>query len=768
MQEADSIVEASEIPSDNRIYLDVSSIRSDIPDTMYYVLYNEEEEDYIEGKMSLCKGYNHIYYVDVPDGYTQVRFCTEEQESNESESTDRMEIPKENRCFYMDNEVPSSIIGITRSGYWDKPFKLRNPESAKSAKSEGEYESTSEFQNITEQVRPKNDDIEYVNCSLYDYYTDSELNGYPRSQTYWNNYPSYSGWYPFRIFDMALSDEYKKSNGIPLYIGHFEPSPYMGSYSYREIAHFFRLKGWDNDDPYPFFSTNNSQYDVNGKTSSDYYSAAAQGLIYPSLRNGALMDSSGSIVLPYFNENFLNGDNSRNEIIGKTFHNVSFPFHKTTTDGITRYSFDADSDHASLSRDSEGLFLYLNDKNSKWCRNWDSSGNWTYTNGFFPFNDLSTNSVDQTNYGFGMKLEFDFSVPNNGTFPDGTPVTFNFSGDDDLWIFIDGNLALDVGGDHGKTSGTLNFANKTAIVSNVKASQGDQDAVLGPKTTSFELSDSDTHHLTMFYMERGMWESNLQMNYTIVPKTCKVKLNKTFTGNEKSDISFDLAGPDDFHETYPLSSFAKTDETYSLSLSGLPCGDYTLKEQNADQNGLVRKTTFTVGEKSSDGDVISFTGSDGQEIVVNVKNEYITPPKITIQKLFTGDKIPDSIKNNIAFTITNTATNEIKLIPYSSFNDDGTYTITDLPEGTYRVKENEGAVKGYTHVVTYSEKDGIIKTENGKDADITIINQYERTARLPVTGLPGTSRMILAGFALVVLACTFMVYCYERKHNRGV
>ena len=128
----------------------------------------------------------------------------------------------------------------------------------------------------------------------------------------------------------------------------------------------------------------------------------------------------------------------------------------------------------------------------------------------------TSGSANTYNYGFGAKLEFNFRLTKDGTVKnnkdEAVPIEFNFSGDDDVWVFIDGKLALDVGGAHGPAKGTLNFATLEATVSDVKASAGDG----SPTTvTKFTLEGDKTaeHTLTMFYMERGMWESNMKVTF---------------------------------------------------------------------------------------------------------------------------------------------------------------------------------------------------------------------------------------------------------------
>ena len=166
--------------------------------------------------------------------------------------------------------------------------------------------------------------------------------------------------------------------------------------------------------------------------------------------------------------------------------------------------------------------------------------------GFFPFNETVTGSASQYNYGFGAKLQFDFTLTEDGNVVVGkdndgndikVPIKFFFSGDDDVWVYIDGELVLDVGGAHGKASGLLEFGeNNTAtpyVSSNKNTNTSDpmvykgyqsgetaktvnyngQPITFNKKGTTKTLENQSTHTLTMYYMERGMWESNMAVAF---------------------------------------------------------------------------------------------------------------------------------------------------------------------------------------------------------------------------------------------------------------
>lgn len=224
---------------------------------------------------------------------------------------------------------------------------------------------------------------------------------------------------------------------------------------------------------------------------------------------------------------FLLGKNSKNAVLGEVYHNVSFPFKKKEDEyGVEYWWFDSSKTTLAMQKDSStGEYYLKNTGNQGWAQNVNSNGTTggdKVSYGFFPFNENTTAASGKNyNYGFGTKLEIKFRLTADGTVlgdnEEKVPIIFAFSGDDDVWVFIDGKLALDVGGAHGKVTGTLDFENLKAKVSEVKKSAADGAAgdAGTNKTTDFTLKGDkqDEHTLTMFYMERGMWESNMMIAF---------------------------------------------------------------------------------------------------------------------------------------------------------------------------------------------------------------------------------------------------------------
>lgn len=505
---------------------------------VYYYATNGTKPITGEMKLDNKEGYPDVYKVDLPDGYDQVRFAAynvqNEKPSDNGDATDLVTIPGNlmNPCYYGDSSDDVIYKGGNRGGYWDEAYTVRDPEK------EAEQHNSKDVVDINEGTFTRNASTLYVNSTFYDYYTDYELNGKNRD-VYDQNNPaagSQRSYVTFRQFDQALSNYYKNKNvSIPIYTGHFQPD-YKENNSqwgnpFSAIAGTLDLYGYNKNNQSGFMSTNNSTLDANGK--GKYYDSAAQGLVANALSENNLMTSDNNALEPHFNEEFLTGDNSKHTALAKVYKNVSFPFTKQKVDdkgdkndnsGVEYWYFDSADTTLAMRTDKESGSYYLKDVGHQdWSKNVNSSSNTSgvsNTYGFFPFNETAAKcSASNYNYGFGTKLEFKFRLTEDGQVvgTDGSkhPIKFNFSGDDDVWVYVDGKLALDVGGAHGKVTGQIDFKNKIATVSNTKKSQNESSNEGAPTTSSVEIkgSNSDEHTLTMFYMERGMWESNMKVSF---------------------------------------------------------------------------------------------------------------------------------------------------------------------------------------------------------------------------------------------------------------
>lgn len=530
----------------------------------YWIRKNEQDKTGQRGSLQHDDGDGDVYSLGVPAGYTQIVFSNYEFTGSNGlsytgDSTDWINIPAayEKPCFYADSGDDSTYNKTDpdkhRGGYWGELGETRDAEKGK---------ADSDVVDIDQEPFVRDTEKLYVNTTFYDYYTDYELNGFNR-----DDYENYTGqttgqnpvesqrsWVPFRLFDQTLSDYYNHNITIPIYTGHFQSDVSMTSANrFTHIADSLDLFGWN--DQNAFFSTNNSAIDVEGKsapTGGDaFYDYAAQGLVENTLQDGQLIGKGSSSAEPHFNKEFLEGENSRNTVLGEVYENVAFPFKKELIGRAYYWSFNSKDTTLEMRRDPESSQYYLKEitdsgqkDKHKNVNAGSNTENVSTPYGFFPFNSGSTSAQANTyNYGFGTKIEFDFRLTEAGTViaedNSGTevPITFEFSGDDDVWVFIDGKLALDVGGAHGVVTGKLNFQSKKATVTNVKKSQGSNVECTGDYTTDFQIEgkNEDTHTLTMFYMERGMWESNMKITFNF-PDENQFQVEKKVDDSDMNEI----------------------------------------------------------------------------------------------------------------------------------------------------------------------------------------------------------------------------------------
>lgn len=526
-------------------------------ETIYYRIKGDGVESE-KGTLVKDDTNENLYYVDIPQEYSSnssIIFSGEEiNDDNATKgngvSTEWLTIPTDGKnCFYADTNDDAVYKGTTRGGYWAPKGTLRDAEKGKDTGTKVVDIKSAPF---TEEANTK-----YVTSTLYDYYTDYELNGNNRG-SYDQSSPtvSHRNWVPFRQFDQALSDYYKDAKAeYPIYTGHFQPG---GGTNFSDIATTLNLFGYDKFKR--FMAINNSQYNEdpqNNDNNHTYY--AYQGLVKDTTSTGKatgepLLKGTGAVE-PHFNKEFLLGKNSKNAKLGEVYDNVAFPFTKKQIfgedQGVDYWCFDSKDTTLYLKQNSEQnsdskYFLQSQSAdNRESSRNVSASSTPKDPYGYFPFNETATSGVFSTyNYGFGTKLQMDFTLTDDGMVKtektDGTTektsIKFFFSGDDDVWVFIDGQLALDVGGAHGKVSGLLEFGETsdgknsvTAYVSKVKkggTSNSDQNGnsvksvryngepiSFSAQGTTLTFDKGQKHTLTMYYMERGMWESNMAVAF---------------------------------------------------------------------------------------------------------------------------------------------------------------------------------------------------------------------------------------------------------------
>ena len=522
----------------------------------------------------------------IPDGektYTAVQFSatadqTAAAKDNKTIKYSAAKIPPtlQEPCFFADDGDPSAYTdgNVYRDGYWGEKSSVRDAESGKSTT----------VVDIKSGKFTQESGTKYITSTLYDYYTDYELNGLNRDTYSWVTTSSQRGYVTFEQFNRALSSAYKANNNVkyPLYTGHFQKSGWGDPFA--TVAPGMDLYGWGaegSSDYNIFMAVNNSALDDKGGTLTNVYNRTFQGLVESNTSDGTAnglpllrtKNSTGSTTTaladPHFDKDFLQGKNTFNTVLGKVYEDVSFPLKKSCVfaqnpnnpadddpEGKAEYWY-YDSGKSSLylkQSQTDGKYYLESTTDASGKPITDSksqnisapnSANGTY--GFFPFNQtVNTVGASQYNYGFGAKLQFDFTLTDNGRVivgKDGSgknievPIKFFFSGDDDVWVYIDGELMLDVGGAHGKASGLLEFGENNTVIPYVSSNKNtdsndpmvykgyepgettktvkynDQSITFNKKGTQKTLKNQTTHTLTMYYMERGMWESNMALAF---------------------------------------------------------------------------------------------------------------------------------------------------------------------------------------------------------------------------------------------------------------
>ncbi len=360
-----------------------------------------------------------------------------------------------------------------------------------------------------------------ADLTLYDYYTDNEMKGGSDNNTktsgnvnYYFNYVLYKSGYT----SAAGTWDYLKY--FPLYLGlqySSEPSSIQ-------------------TDDYNYSLPANSEAGTS-------VSAAAVGLVDSTLTDdGDLTQGGGIYKVPYFDEDFLTTDyssllasysssysssTSKKTTLGRVEEELKFNFAYNNSTGY--YEYDSTEGEMGLSYDSDSKIFTAGDVSSTYTQHTDLEGG----KGFFPWRYVD--NTDSQNYGYGAKFEIEFSMSEDGCLVDangnstGKAIEFNFSGDDDVWVFIDDVLVLDVGGAHGAVSGTVNFKTKTGTTEYVKtgsyyhhtSSEGyaegsaENYGVIDFSTSLADLYTDPTqpHTLTVYYIERGSLQSNCYISF---------------------------------------------------------------------------------------------------------------------------------------------------------------------------------------------------------------------------------------------------------------
>ena len=565
-----------------RIYLDTTAYLengSNGWEDAYIYLFNKGEEGNVYGpkQMNKVEGSTGVFYFDVDiTNYPNVIF--KPYAGNDwTRQTANQTIPTDEK-----NKFTCTQFGSITSGTW----------GGYGASTEGAFPS-----NVTGKA------------TFFDLYTDHEITGNNYSNIYTGN-EARSLTSILRAFDLGVNgtiDQYwrdKTTNGVtqkgttvyPLYFNVFEPlykawiknADPTAAQKWWASSDSVRYDGNDQKKAYQNYANwfagrllNFSWWvnrsldtkDASGSTYSAQNGAVVQGLVDDQLdANGNI--TTGGVVLPQFNPDFYNDYKYNENAVGTQYPTVDFPFAVRQIGDVNYYQFDSGvnngkyKDVVRFNADKSALLYYDGNQNQGQIV-YGITAEGIKSPGFFPFNQpgdsSNANSYDSVNnklnYGFGMKLEIQFTMNDDGTVYKAdksgkVPATFEFSGDDDVWIYVDGKLALYLGGDHSVATGKIDFSSLansgdatsgdiTSTVSYVKAKNGNTDlsTIYGvessykdpgyinqignngvgsnsdvEKTIAFDKT-KEIHTLTIFYEERGMFESNFKATFNLEQPT---------------------------------------------------------------------------------------------------------------------------------------------------------------------------------------------------------------------------------------------------------
>lgn len=382
------------------------------------------------------------------------------------------------------NGASSATSYPTDSGYDGSDYSDNTATYVKTARGEG-WTKFSEIDNVNygavvENSFSDNPDIVGVDATYFDYWSDMEQEkGYLQCQ---GNDKMHDYWYQFDNFNSYISNiasNCKSDWKYPLYFGNM----YRGGEHYETFkTHAGGLTNINDYNDNYYYAVNNS----NGMAwGNGNYNQSLQGLMYNRLDSKGNLQVANGVKAPYFDAEALSTAKYNGAKVANVYKS-SFPFRTTTApDDVTTYEFTSKDATDNIYFTWDGLTpTKINYGAGEQFGVHDDLGKFGGTEngyGVFPFNNTQNTSTgkgtnDNLDYGFGIRLDIDFRVPKDGMLADNKPATFNFSGDDDLWVYIgedstgaNAELALDLGGDHKEAKGSIDFSTMQATANDVFA-----------------------------------------------------------------------------------------------------------------------------------------------------------------------------------------------------------------------------------------------------------------------------------------------------------
>ena len=616
------------------------------------------------------------------------------------------------------NGASSATSYPTDSGYAGSDYNENTATYVKTARGES-WTKFSEIGNVNynaviENSFSNNPNIVGVDATYFDYWSDMEQEkGYLQCQ---GNGNMYNYWYQFDNFNSYISNiasNYKSDWKYPLYFGNM----YKGNEHYGTFkTHASGLTNINNYDDNYYYAVNNS----NGmKWGGGNYNQSLQGLMYNKLDSKGNLQIINGVKAPYFDTEALSTAIHNDKRVANVYKS-SFPFRTTTdSEGVTTYEFTSKNAADNIYFTWNGLtptkINYGAGKDYGISDDLKKFGGESNGYGIFPFNNTSnTSSGKGTNsnldYGFGIRLDIDFRVPKDGLLADDKPATFNFSGDDDLWVYIgedstgaDAELALDLGGDHKEASGSINFNTMKATADNVFADYSSSSSSSSSSTTVTVPSDE-------FWVKTG--------NYT---DFCLYVWQDTSVGTLNN-------------EKYYVKPYEVSDGFYKFKKSDLGSNTNAIfcKWQNINDGKLTENLTLSdlYGKmwngdgKQYSADVSSHPTNLGTVSKTINNGTKLDPNKTYHMVVFYMERGEAESNFSVNFTMT-PANNDLKVTKALDTGDVVSEISDDLKANEtfdYTIKENGNDTSGKSYKLTKSDES--TSSETLSNSGFTLKDDY--------------------------------------------